>query len=166
MVSPELLRRYHFSAGISQEKIVELAKIGKEIAVEAGHYFFQEGEKVDSLYLVVEGEAAIILQVPDREANIPVSEQLAGEIATKDVVVNTVGAGATFGWAAIVPPSESFNSIKASKTCQVVSFDAKELKALFETDYQFAYEMSLRAGQIMREQFRDLSIEILACVAQ
>ena len=32
MISPELLRRFSFSAGISPEKIVELAKIGKEIS--------------------------------------------------------------------------------------------------------------------------------------
>ena len=165
MISPELLRRYSFSAGISQEKIVELAKIGKEIAVKPGHYFFREGKKVDNLFLVVDGEVAIVLEVPDREVKTSVSEQLAGEIATKDIVVSTVVPGNPFGWAAIVPPSEAFMAAKATQTCNVIAFDAKELQALFDSDSAFAYKMTLHAAQILREQFRDLSIETIAFLA-
>jgi CRP-like cAMP-binding protein len=165
MISPELLRRYTFTAGISQEKIVELAQIGKEITIEAGYYFFREGEKVDNLYLVVEGEVAIILEIPDRGRKTPVSEQLAGEIVSKDIVVSTIATGNPFGWAAIIPPSESYMAAKAMQTCNVVAFDAKELHALFEADSQFAYHMILQAAQILRKQLRDLSIETLAFVA-
>lgn len=165
MISPELLRRFHFSGGLSQEKIVELAKIGNKITVEAGHYFFRGDERVDKLYLIIEGEVAIVLEVPDREAKNPISEQLAGEITTKDIIVSMLGTGSTFGWAAVIPPNDAFNATKATQTCTVVSFDANDLQTLFDADPQFAYQMSMRAAQDLRERFRDLSIETLACIA-
>ncbi|MFN2150207.1 MAG: cyclic nucleotide-binding domain-containing protein [Anaerolineales bacterium] len=165
MISPELLRRFSFSAGISPEKIVELAKIGKEISVEAGHYFFREGEKVDNLYLILEGEVAISMEIPDRETKTPVANQLAGEIATKDVVVTSITTGSPFGWAAIIPPNEAFMAAKATHPCNVVAFDTQELNALMAADPELAYQMTLQAAEIIRKRLRDVSIETLAFIA-
>ena len=165
MISPELLRRYSFSAGISQEKIVDLAKIGKELAVEAGHYFFREGEQVGNLYLIVDGEVAISMEIPDRGTKTPVANQLAGDIATKDVVVTTITSGSPFGWAAIIPPNEAFMAAKAVQPCNVVAFDTQELNALMAADPELAYQMTLQAAQIIRKRLRDVSIESLAFIA-
>ena len=42
MVSPELIRRYPFFAGLDYDHIVKLSKVADEKSVEAGHCFFHE----------------------------------------------------------------------------------------------------------------------------
>jgi hypothetical protein len=37
MVSPELIRRYPFFAGLDYDQLVKLAKVAQEYKVEAGH---------------------------------------------------------------------------------------------------------------------------------
>ena len=165
MISPELLRRYPFSAGLDHERIVDLAKIGNEVDVEAGTYFFHDGDQVDKFYLVVKGAVAVLFEIPDRGEDPSVSDQLTGELPTKEVVISTIGTGNTFGWASIIPPHESFASAKATTHSKILVFDAAELQKMFAADPEFAYQMTLRAAQIMREQLRDLSIETLAFIA-
>ena len=56
MVSPELLRRYPFFAGLSHDYLSKLAKMSEELAVEEGHYFFHEEDELDTFYLTLEGD--------------------------------------------------------------------------------------------------------------
>ena len=44
-----------------------MAKAGEDITVKDGHYFFREGQEVKHIYLVLEGAAAMLFDVPDRE---------------------------------------------------------------------------------------------------
>jgi CRP-like cAMP-binding protein len=165
MISPELLRRFEFTAGLSHEQIVAIAKISNEVKVEAETYFFHDGKPVDEFYIVMEGAVAILFEVPDREEGSAVSEQLTGELAMKEVVISTIGTGSPFGWAGIIPPHEAFASAKAIAPCKVVEINCVELRKMFDADPQFAYHMTARAAQVMRERLRDLSIETLAFIA-
>jgi CRP-like cAMP-binding protein len=165
MISPELLRRFQFAAGLSHEQIVAIAKISEETQVEADTYFFHDGDKVDKFYIVKEGAVAVLFEIPDREEGSAVSEQLTGELAMKEVVISTKGTGSPFGWAGIIPPHEAFASAKAIAPTKVIQIDCLELRKMFETDAEFAYLMTTRAAQVMREQLRDLSIETLAFIA-
>ena len=165
MISPELLRRYQFAAGLNHDQIVALAKISNEVEVEAGSYFFRDGEQVDKFYIVMEGAIAILFEVTDREEGSTVSEQLTGGLATKEVVISTIGTGSPFAWAGIIPPHEAFANAKAIAPSKVIAIDCIELRKIFDEDPGFAYLMTTRAAQVMREQLRDLSIETLAFIA-
>jgi CRP-like cAMP-binding protein len=162
MISPELLRRYPFFAGLSHEHLVALANAAEEISVEAGHTFFQEEDKLDCFYLLVKGSVSIGIPVPDQAAKQNVSGQLLGEIKTKDVSISTVGTGDLFAWSALIPPYTATASGTALTDCQVVAFDAGKLLKLFEEQPDFGYLMSVKAGQLIRERLRDLRIESLS----
>jgi CRP/FNR family cyclic AMP-dependent transcriptional regulator len=165
MISPELLRRFEFVAGLNHEQIVDIAKISSEVKIDPDTYFFHDGEPVDKFYIVMEGAVAILFEVPDREEGSAVSEQLTGELAMKEVVISTVGTGSPFGWAGIIPPNEAFASAKAIAPSKVIEIDCVELRKMFATDPDFAYHMTARAAHVMRERLRDLSIETLAFIA-
>ena len=162
MISPEVLRRYPFFSGMNYDQIVELAKTAKEESAAAGTYFFHDGDPVEKFYLLIEGAVAIVLEIPDRKAKQPVAGQLTGEITMKDVTVSTVGTGSVFGWPGLIPPHEANAGAKAVTECKVYSFDCKTLLAKYEQDPQFAYVLTLRAAQVMRERLRDMRIESLA----
>lgn len=165
MISPELLRRYPFFANLSEDQLVTLAQAASEVTVEANHYFFRDGDELDSFYLVVEGEAAIAIEVPDQAVEQKVSRQLTGKLQTTDVVVSTIEPGDVFGWSALVPPHESTASGKATTASRVIAINAAQLRPSFEEDTAFGYLMMQKAAQVTRERLRDLRIEVLSYLA-
>ena len=162
MISPELIRRYPFFAGLEEEQIVTLAQVADEVAVEVGHYFFHEGDKLNIFYLVVEGEVAVTIEVPDQAVEQKVSGQLTGKLQTKDIVISTVGPGEVFAWSGLVPPHESTASAMANGACRVIAFDGIALREKFEEDCRFGYIMMQKAAEVSRGRLRDLRIESLA----
>lgn len=162
MISPELIRRYPFFAGLNHDYVATLAKLADEVSVEAGHCFFDEGNELKKIYLVVEGAVAIVIEVPDRSVEHSLSEQLTGKLTTKSVTVSTVGTGGVFAWSALIPPHKATAGAKAITSCRVIALDCEGLRPLFEEDCNLAYLMTLKAAQIVRERLRDMHIETLA----
>ena len=162
MISSELLRHYPFFAGLSNEQIVALAKMSRELTVEADYYFFHEGDAMNNFYLVVEGVVAIVIHVPEPDVEHKISEQLTGTMQTSDIVISAVGPGEVFGWSALVPPHKAMAGAKATTPCRVVAFDCLELRRNFEDDCRFGYLMTQKAAQIIRERLHAMRVESLA----
>jgi CRP/FNR family cyclic AMP-dependent transcriptional regulator len=162
MISPEIIRRYPFFAGLSHDQIVTLAKVADDITVEAGHYFFREGDDVEYIYLVLEGAATMLFEVPDQEVEQKLSSQLTGDLETKEVVVSVVGPGEVFGWSGMVAPHQAAAGAKATTECRVVAFDAQELTNQFQEDCEFGYLMMQKVAQIVAGRLRDIRIESLS----
>lgn len=159
MVSPELLRRYPFFAGLSLDQITTMAKAADEMSVEAGHYFFHEGEEVDHFYLILEGEVAIVVQLLQKGKPVIVAELAEKE---REVTTTTLGHGEIFAWSALVPPHKSAASGKALTPCRVIAFDSRELRKRFDADPAFGYIMMQRAAQGVQSRLRAMRTEFLA----
>ena len=166
MVSPELLRRYPFFAGLSHDYLSKIAKISDAISVEEGHYFFHEDEDLDKFYLTLEGAVAIVIELPEKDVQHKVSEQFLRELKTKDVIVSTVGSGDIFGWSGLIPPYRATAGAKAVTDCSVVAVQIQELRDLLEEDCAFGLALTLKAAQIIRERLRDLRTETLSFIVQ
>ncbi len=162
MISPELIRRYPFFADLSSEQIVTLAQAAEEKTVEADHYFFREGDELDHFYVVVEGEIGIVVDLTDETVEHPVSQQLTGDLQTKEIVVSWIGPGEMFGWSALVSPHTATSSGKALTASRVASFDCQKLRPIFAQDCPFGYVMLQKATQVIRERLRAMRIESLS----
>jgi CRP-like cAMP-binding protein len=164
MISVEIIRRYPFFAGLTYEQIVILAKLADECRVEKDHIFFKENDVLKSIYLVLEGAAAIIIEVPDRDVEQPIADQLTGEMKMQDIVLSTVGSGGIFGFPALIPPYNANATAKSITQCRVVEFDCTELLKEFDKDCGFGYVMTQRVAQLAVERLRDLRVETLASI--
>lgn len=162
MISAELIRRFPFFAGLSYDQIVTLAKTAGELTVEAEHYFFHEGDTLQSFYLVLEGAVAIVIEVPNPEVVHKLSDQLTGKLQMSEIVISAVGPGEVFGWSALVPPHQATTTGKAATRCRVISFDCQELRQIFDDDCKFGYVMMQKTAQIIRDRLRAMRIETLA----
>jgi CRP-like cAMP-binding protein len=60
----ELLRRIPFFAEIEPAKLKLLAFMSERVAYDGGKTLCQQGDKADAAYLIIEGEADIILESP------------------------------------------------------------------------------------------------------
>ena len=56
MISPELLRRYPYFADVSEDALKEVPMIGEENSATADTTLFTDGDRADSLHILVEGE--------------------------------------------------------------------------------------------------------------
>lgn len=162
MISPELIRRFPFSVDFSLKQINSLARAADDLHVEAGHSFFQEGEHLNKFYLVMEGKVCIAIGVLDRTKEQKLVDQLYKNFTAKDMPVCSIDYGEMFGWSALIPPHQSTAGATAATASRVLAFDCDKLKSDFEDDYQFAYLMTLKAAQTIRERLRCLQIETLA----
>lgn len=162
MVSPEVLRRYPFFAGLSHDNIVTLANAAEHRHYESGDYFFHEGEELGNFYLVEEGSVAVVMELPDRDVEHKISEQFMGGMKTKGVTVSTVGSGEVFGWSGLVPPQRTSAGAIAESDCRVVEFDAQLLLNVFDEDPDLGYLMTQKAARVIRRRLHDMRVESLA----
>lgn len=166
MVSPESIRRYAFFSGLNHEQITILSKSANESSYEAGHYFFHENEKLAHFFLIIEGSVTLNLEITDRQESQPISQQLAGEVKTREITVSTLGAGEVFGMSGLIPPNNSTACAKAVTSCKIIKFDCKNLIAIFESDCEFGYLITQKAAQVIQDRLRNIYIESLANLAE
>lgn len=147
MVSPEVIRRYPYFSGLSIEKINLLANLAEEVDVERDHYFHHEGEDIGAVYLILGGDVSLITPLPQQDA---------------EVVINTLSTGDVFGWTSLIPPYTAGAGAKSVTACNLIKFNAAQLRDEFETDYQFGYIMMRKIAQMARERLDAIVIETLA----
>ena len=165
MVSAELLKPYPFFAGLSQQQLATVTQAAQELTAEAGHIFFREGDELDHFYVVVEGEVAIIIALPDNDVAHSLASQIDRSLLTRDVAVTTAGPGDVFGWSGLIPPYECSAGAKAVTDCTVVAVDCAQLRPAFVDDGHFGYVLTERAAQLIRERLRALRNETLSHLA-
>lgn len=163
MVSPEVLRRWPFFAGLNHDHVVAISKVANETDFEAGEFFFHEGDELSSFYLALSGKIDVVMEALDRGVEHKVSEQFLRELRTRDVVVTTLGPGDVFGWSGLVSPHTATAGAKAASDCRVVVVDARKLMDVFEEDCGFGYIMMQKAAQVIRDRLQDTRVESLSC---
>jgi CRP/FNR family cyclic AMP-dependent transcriptional regulator len=144
MISPEVIRRFPLSAGLNADQLTQLAMAAEELVVDEGHWFFRQDQELHAMYLVLEGQVGIVVELPRQE-----------------VLTSTVGPGEVFGWSGMVPPHETTAGARALSPCRVVRFDCRRVRQTFETDCRFGYIVMERMAQIVRQRMRDLRTEAL-----
>ena len=162
MISPEILRRYPFFAGIEHSNLIKLANLAEEKVAPAGHYFFHEGEALDHFYLATEGAVGVVMELTAQHVDHPVSDQFAGTLQMEDVVISALGPGEVFGWSGLVAPHEASAGAKALTPCRVVVFDGVKLAATFAEDCCFGYMMMQKVASVISRRLRDVRVESLA----
>jgi CRP-like cAMP-binding protein len=150
MVSPELIRRFPFFSNFSMDQIVFLAMQAEEEIYPQDHYFHQEGNELNKIYLITEGEVAVFTKLPQKG---------------REITLSTLGTGEIFGWSGLVPPYASTAGVKAITPARVITFDANELRKKCEEDAKFGYVMMTKIAQVVRERLNSLRIETLAYIA-
>ena len=162
MISRHSIKVYPFFAGMDPNYKRILAERANRVSVKSDYCFFREGDELNNFYLVVDGEIAIYIEVPDHSVEQSLTRQLTRDLVTEDITVSTAGPGEIFGWSALIPPHKSTAGAKAIKPSHVIEFNCDDLRPIFKSDNHFAYMMTLKAAQVIRKRLRDRRVEMLA----
>jgi CRP/FNR family transcriptional regulator, cyclic AMP receptor protein len=146
MTSPEMLRRWPYFAGISDESLKAVAMIAEEKAVAAGTYLFGEGDPAEAMNIIVKGEVNIEYILGD------------GQHRTVDTLVD----GDILGWSAIVEPYKYTAVGTATKPTQMITIHAKKLRALCDDDPQLGYQLTTQIAKLLAHRLEGARVQLAA----
>jgi CRP-like cAMP-binding protein len=162
MISPERLRFYPFFGNLPHKNLVQLADMAEEMIVSPGQVIFREGDEIDHIYLIESGAVGLSIAIPARNKEHSLSDQLTGQLETEEVIISALDRGDVFGWSGLIPPHTSTATARALTESHLLAFDCHLLREAFREDCRFGYIMLLKIGQVIRERFEDLHMELLA----
>ncbi len=152
MISPEVLRRFPFFAGLTDEELKSIAMISDEEKYAANTFICHEREPARKLYMLLQGSVDVMVNTDE--------EGLQHE------TVSTLTVGDVFGWSALVEPYTPTSSLFAATPVTMVAMDGAGLRALFELDCHLGYNILHKTAQVISDRLKDTRIQMLSMVAR
>jgi len=144
MISPELLRRYPYFAGISDESLREVAMIADECRVAAGQRIFSEGDPAKFLAIIMSGEVNIQYELGN------------GELRTVDTLI----PGDILVWSALIEPYKTTAIGTATKPCEVVQIHGEKLRALCDKDPRLGYYLTIQIAKLLANRLEGARVQL------
>lgn len=110
---------------------------------EKGEVVSEQGESAENLYILVEGQVNLRLNV-----------QLGPEGPTKEIKVDTVNKGSIFGWSALVQPYAFSRTSVCIERSKVMEINGKELIAIMDSDDRIGYEIMRSIACVISSRLR------------
>ncbi len=144
MISPEVLRRYPYFAGIDDESLKQLAMIAEEKTVPVGTVMFREGDPASHLSIIVKGEVNIQYILGS------------GELRT----VDTLGDGDLLLWSALVEPFKATALGTTTRETRLVRIDAAKLRLLCEKEPILGYRLMTQVGRLLAHRLEGARVQL------
>ena len=144
MISPELLRRYPYFADVSEDALKEVAMIGEENSATADTTLFTDGDRADSLHILVEGEVDLKYTLGN------------GDQRTVDTLV----AGDLLLWSALVEPYKATATGICKTNVKLLSFDGRKLKDLCESNHDLGYRMLICLTKLLANRLEGARVQL------
>ncbi len=146
MISPEILRRYPWFAGLSEQVLKAIALISEEKETKQGEVLFEEGDPAKCLILVVEGEVDLTFEGEDSER----------------YVVDTVIAGQPFCWSSLVEPYQETSTAVVRSPGKLVCINGSQLRDLCDADFEVGYLLMLQVAKVLRQRLLGARLQLIA----
>jgi CRP/FNR family transcriptional regulator, cyclic AMP receptor protein len=144
MISPEILRRYTYFAGIGEEAIKQIAMFAEEKSIPANTRIFNEGDPVSHMLIVVKGEVNIEFLLGNGELR----------------VIDTMSDGDLLGWSALIEPYKMTANGTTVKTTDLVRIDAVKLRQLCEKDSLAGYRLLTQIAKLLAHRLEGASVQL------
>ncbi len=148
MVSPELLRRYAFFAGLNDNQQRALAQVAQELSCESGRTLFDEGQPVGALYFLLEGSIDLYYGTNGH--------------SREQSLVCEISPGEPFGISALIEPYTLTATARVSEQSRILKIDAAPLRALCDTDPRMGYALMRQASRVAMERLHYARVQLAA----
>lgn len=138
----ETLKRCEIFSSADESDIEKIASLCQVISAEPGSTVLTQGEYGARIYLISEGQVALV-----RSVNIGGREG--------SMTVDTLGKGRGFGWSSLVcdPCSVSVSAL-CQKPTRFVCISGNELRTLLEEDPSLGFKVMDRLAQVIGNRLR------------
>jgi len=137
MITREDLKQIVMMGYLTDEMLDKLVPITDLLLFDEKEFIFRQGDKSERLYMVKQGKVLLEQRITD----------------TITVSISAVKPGYTFGWSAMLDEETYTSGAIAAEPCELFSFRAEKIKALFEEDHSLGYIMSQRLLVILKKRY-------------
>ncbi len=150
MVPVQLLRRFELFSGLSEEELARLAALGREEVHEPGAVLFREGDPARDFFLVLAGEVALEMGV-----------QLWPGAPKRQLEVEAVLSGGTFGWSALIPPRIRTLSARCRGETRLIALPGEELRRLLDSELKIGHKFWGRLAELIAFRLRETRAKLM-----
>jgi CRP-like cAMP-binding protein len=129
--------------------IHKLASISAERQFEEGTIIYQPGEVGKAIYLILEGEVAVEMEVVDYGP----------------VTLFTLGTGQLFGWSSLFPTRRKQARARVVQPTHVIAINASQLRALFRADHEMERAVMDCMTHVVVDRVRGARLELAKTLA-
>ncbi len=124
MISPETLRRFPIFGIFTDTQLKQLAMITNQLSLEEGIILFNQNEKADALFFLIDGNIDLFQSVQEETRPEKKKEYLVGE----------VNPGELFGISTVIEPNIFSAGAKAHLSSKILKINGIELRSLMDAD--------------------------------
>ncbi len=150
MVSPELLRRYPFFGGLTDEELAGIAMIAEEVGFPDRAIVFREGEVATKIYVLSAGMVELIFEIHR-------------PTGTDTSYVGAIAQGEPFGLSAFLENHELTATTGATGPIRAIAIDAPGLRAMSEVDCHLGYTLMRQIARALAERLNFARVQLAAC---
>jgi CRP-like cAMP-binding protein len=133
----ELLQRMPVFGAIREDTLHFLLDRAQEVQVRAGHYFFREGDRAESMFVLEAGDVAVLKGWRGNE-----------------MLLHGLKAGDCFGEMALLDLFPRSASVRAETDCKAIEFGCADLYRLFERDAEQFALIQMNIGREISRRLR------------
>lgn len=139
------LKEHSLVQGLLDGHIEFLSGCARNVRIPSGRFLFREGNSADELYLVRSGKVA--LEIHDG--------------ARGPVVLETIGADDTLGWAALNPPYRWSLDARTVEPTLLFALNGACVRQKLEADSSFGYAFTKRLMNEIHERLERVRLQAL-----
>jgi CRP-like cAMP-binding protein len=147
MVTPELLSQASLFEGLAEEHLKAIADVSEEVECPHGEVLFWEGDPAELLYILLEGEINIFVQLSSSPERMTVS------------IINQPYQ--TLGWSGLVAPHAYTATGLCEADSRLVAIDGKGLMEVLKGDPAVGFTVMGRIAEVMSSRMRNTRFALL-----
>jgi CRP-like cAMP-binding protein len=148
MITLDFLEKVEVFKDLDDRQLAEILSCCREVEFSREDKIFGVGEEPRFLWVVMEGQVALLWELPGRSA-LP------------ETTISTLPETMTFGWSSLVPPYKyRLSAYCATRTCRAIKVEKDGLIKLFEQDPLIGYKVMLKLLAVVGSRFLNLQDEI------
>jgi CRP-like cAMP-binding protein len=149
MISPELVKRYPFFAGLTESQVKAVAMLAQENVYPEGTTIFNECDLANHLFILMEG-------------SVDLYYRSVKELQVKELFVGDINPGEAFGTSAIIDQNEFNATAKTAVSSRVIELDAHALHELMTQDPDLANKILLQVIKTLKERLMSVRVQLAA----
>ena len=138
MISVDLLKRFAFFKGFSDEEVKKFAAVATEDSYKAGVQVWKKGDPAKNLYLLEEGKVLMLLDTYVGPHRPPMQ-----------VTVDIVTKGEAIGWSAVVEPYLYTLGARCIDESKMLALDAAKLREILNADKALGFKFMHAVAKVV-----------------
>jgi CRP-like cAMP-binding protein len=147
MISSQILSQIELFEGVPQGQLAAIAGIGEEVTYQEGETIFREGDNAEQLYILLQGNISIQVQLSSRPERITVS------------VISQPNQ--SFGWSGVVAPYHYTASALCKTGCRLLAINGQQLLQVLQEEPASGFIVMQRIAGIISSRLRNSRMALL-----